>query len=178
MTLPIRTLKIDERWDCHGCGACCRGGVVPLDDEEVRRLREQAWEEDPDYRGTQVLVRHGLWRKRYRLAMRDDGSCIFLMPDGKCRIHREHGGDAKPLICRMFPFQLVPLADSACLTLRRSCPSAAAGRGRNIEEHRRSVRKMVETGRMAPKRIRPPAIAGRHERRGSRRCGLPRFSSD
>jgi hypothetical protein len=59
----------------------------------------------------------------------------------------------------MFPFQLVPLADFAYMTLRRSCPSAAAGRGRTLESHRRELRKLVARGRLAPKPARPPAIA-------------------
>jgi lysine-N-methylase len=162
MTLPIRILKIGERWDCHSCAVCCRGSVIQLDEEEVRRLEEQAWHQSPDYRGVRILVRQGLWKKRYRLAKRADGSCVFLMSDGKCRIHCDHGAEAKPLICRMFPFQIVPLAEFACLTLRRSCPSAAAGRGRNIEEHRRSMCDLVQTGRMAPKRTKPPAVVRGH----------------
>ena len=164
MTVSIRTLKIDQRWDCRGCGVCCRGSAIDLDDEELKRLGEQRWQEHPDYAGRRIVVGQGLWKKRYRLAKRDDGSCVFSMPDGRCRIHAEHGPGAKPLICRMFPFQLIPLGDFAYLTLRRSCPAAAAERGRKLDQHLRAVNKLVRGGRMAPKRTRPPAIARRHRR--------------
>ena len=53
-------------------------------------------------------------------------------------------------------------SSSACTAL--SCPSGAADQGRKLDQHRRAVRKLVEAGRMAPKRTRPPAIARRHRR--------------
>jgi lysine-N-methylase len=162
MTLPIRALELDQRWDCHGCAECCHGGMIELDDEELRRLRHDRWHEHPDFRGVRIVVAPGLGKKRYRLAKRNDGRCVFLMTDGRCRIHAEHGPEAKPLICRMFPFQLVALGDFAYLTLRRSCPSAAAGRGRPLREHRQSAARLVKHSRMAPKPSRPPPIARRH----------------
>jgi hypothetical protein len=30
-------------------------------------------------------------------------SCFFLEEDGRCRVHAEHGREAKPYICRLFP---------------------------------------------------------------------------
>jgi lysine-N-methylase len=60
--------------------------------------------------------------------------CIFLTEDNLCRIHRDLGESAKPLVCRLFPFQLVPLEDFAYVTLRQYCPSAAAERGRRLGE--------------------------------------------
>ncbi|NQT17135.1 MAG: hypothetical protein HQ582_30560, partial [Planctomycetes bacterium] len=59
MTLPIRIVKLDQRWDCHGCGTCCRGSAIPLDGEELERLAQQGWNEHPDYRGRRVVVGKG-----------------------------------------------------------------------------------------------------------------------
>lgn len=33
-----------------------------------------------------------------------DGRCVFLLGDQRCAIHAAFGGDAKPLVCRQFPF--------------------------------------------------------------------------
>lgn len=136
--------------------------MIWLDGEDLGRLRQQGWDEHPEYRGVRILVRQGAWKKRYRLAKRSDGSCVFLMSDRRCRIHHEHGPDAKPAVCRMFPFRLVPLGDFAYLTVRRSCPSAAAGRGRKLEKHRRQVGRLAERRQMVPKATRPPAITRGH----------------
>jgi lysine-N-methylase len=134
MPLPIHVLPMVERWDCHQCGVCCRGSLVPLSDQDVARLKQQKWEERPELKGTPVMVRQSWLGHEYRLAQRDDGSCVFLMEDGLCRIHNELGFDAKPLICRMFPLQIVPRDNAAYVTIRRACPSAAADKGRPVAE--------------------------------------------
>ncbi len=164
MTLPIRTLPIVERWDCHACGNCCRGPIIRLSDDELKRIREQRWHEHPEYRGVRILRRDGLLRRRYRLAHRRDGTCVFLTADGRCRIHSDHGEAAKPSSCRMFPLQLVPLEGFAYLTLRRYCPSAAADSGRTLKEHLRAARKLAEEHHLAPEGTRPPAVVRGHRR--------------
>ena len=164
MTLPIRTLPIVEQWDCHACGTCCHGTIIPLDADELARIRQQRWDEHLDYRGVRIVERNGLWGKRYRVAHRGDGSCVFLTSAGRCLIHQEHGEEAKPLICRMFPFQLVPLENFAYLTLRRHCPSAAADHGRELAEHLKAVRKLAEQRPTPIKPARPPEVTPGHRR--------------
>ncbi len=159
-TLPIKTLPIVERWDCTSCGQCCRGTVIPLDDDDLRRLRSQEWDKHPDYRGVQTVVRQGVVRRRYRLAQRDDGRCVFLTEQGRCRIHEGFGFAAKPLVCRMYPLQLVPVDDVVLLTLRRSCPAAAADQGRELREHRGTALQGVRQRPQLAQAVRPPAISG------------------
>ena len=144
MSLPIRTLPITEHWDCRGCAICCRGTIFTLSEADLARLREQEWEKHPDFQGVKILQSHGLFKKTYSLAKRKDGTCVFLGEDGLCRIHAEFAFDAKPLVCRMAPLQLVPQDTFAYLTARRYCPEAAAGEGRPIAEHLGRYRKMAE----------------------------------
>lgn len=164
VTLSIKTLPVVERWDCTGCGKCCRGNVVPLDKDDLQRLRAQRWDEHPDYRRVRTVVRQGLFRPRYRLAQRDDGTCVFLTPDGLCRIHQAHGFDSKPLVCRMYPLQLVPLEHVVCLTLRRSCPAAAADQGRALADHRAEAQRYVAERPRLAQPARPPALTRRCRR--------------
>jgi len=164
MTLPIRTLPIVERWDCQACGNCCRGPIIRLSDDELERIRQQRWHKQPDHRGARILQRDGLLSRRYRLVHRRDGNCVFLTADGRCRIHRDHGEAAKPLLCRLFPLQLVPLEDCAYLTLRRYCPSAAADTGRELKEHLGTVRELAQRHGLAPEGTRPPATLPGHRR--------------
>ncbi len=161
MTLPLRTLPIVEQWDCNGCCHCCRATVIRLNDDDLRRLRQQRWEHNPDYRGQKIVIRRGLWRRRHFLAKRKDGTCVFLTADGRCRIHRDFGMAAKPFVCQMFPFQLVPLAEFAYLTSRRLCPSAAADRGRKLADHLDDARRMAEEGGLAAAPGEPPPVARR-----------------
>jgi lysine-N-methylase len=164
MSLPIRTPPIQENWECRGCGICCRGAVVALNDGDLQRIHAQRWDEDPDFRGKKILKRLGLFDKRYRLAQRDDGVCIFQDADKLCRIHKRFGYDAKPHVCRMAPLQLVPLEKIAYATLRRYCPSAAADLGREVKEQLDGLRALLKSSGEAPLPSRPPVLA-----RGCRR---------
>jgi Fe-S-cluster containining protein len=158
MPLPIQPLPMLERWDCHQCGACCRGSLVPLSVDELARLKSQKWEERPEFKDTTLFVRESRLSSSYRLAHRDDGSCVFLMPDGRCRIHAELGADAKPLVCRMFPLQIVPRDNVAYVTVRRACPSAAADKGRPVAEHLEFARKLARERHLADAAPHPPPI--------------------
>jgi lysine-N-methylase len=158
MTLPIHCLPTVERWSCHQCGVCCRGSLVPLSAEDVARLDSQKWQERPEYRQRPVMVRQRLLGHEHRLAQREDGSCVFLLPDGLCRIHKEFGFDAKPLVCRMFPLQIVPRDNVAYVTIRRACPSAAADRGMPVEEQLDFARQLARERRLADEAPTPPPI--------------------
>src|SRR5712691_4045759 len=131
MSLPIRHLPVVQNWDCHGCTNCCRDYVVHVTDEERRRILAQGWETDPDIGDLPLFVRFGpWWRRRWRLSERGNGDCVFLSPQGRCRIHERFGGDAKPLACRLFPFVLVPTENHWRVGLRYACPSVAANNRR------------------------------------------------
>ena len=158
MSLPIVILPTAEKWDCHQCGICCRGSLVPLYDEDVERLRSQRWDEHPDFHNTPVFVRNRSSRKAFRLAQRVDGSCVFLNEKGLCRIHSELGYEAKPTICRVFPLQLIPRNANVALTIRRACPSAAADSGQLLKQHLPFVQQFVRDGRLSTKGIDPPAL--------------------
>ena len=159
MELPIRAAPVAEHWDCHHCGDCCKGTIVMLSDADLEEIRRQKWHERAEYRRTKVVVRQGLFGGRYRLAQRPDGYCVFRTADERCRIHQEFGYAAKPLVCRVAPLEFVPLSQFAYLTAHRYCPSAAAGRGRPLEEHVAPLRKLVSGTALAPKVAQPPAVA-------------------
>ncbi len=169
MTVPFRLLPIAEHWDCHGCSQCCRGTTVPLGTHDLQRLREQRWHDHPDFRHVPTTRRANLWGTRYVLAKKADGSCVFLTPAGRCRIHELHGAEAKPLVCQMFPFQVVPSGPFAWITLRRSCPSAAADRGANLGPKVHQLKKSGLAAKFTLARLHPPVIA-----RGVQR-GWPEF---
>jgi lysine-N-methylase len=148
MRLPIVTPSTQEKWSCHQCGICCRGSIVPLDDADLQCLAGQKWEEHPDFQGTPVTTKLSIASNRYRLSHREDGSCVFLLENGLCRIHAELGFDAKPKICRIFPLQLIPRDKDIALTIRRACPSAAADLGISVDDHLPWMKKMAEEGKL------------------------------
>lgn len=159
MNLPLRVTPFEDRWRCQGCGICCRGVIIPLSDDEYHRIREQGWQSRPEFARRRLFVRVHPLRRRYRLAQRPDGYCVFLSPQGRCRIHEEFGEEAKPLVCRMFPYQIVPLERFAYLTVRRNCPTAASEIGPTLDEQAEAWRPLAEEERLRPRAAAPPPLS-------------------
>ena len=119
-SIPLAVLPLGaQRYSCHGCGDCCRDFTVQLRPLDLERLRAQGWERELG----EVTVEFG---GRRWLRQREDGGCVFLLPDGKCRIHAEHGFEAKPVACQLFPFNLAPDARAARVGVSFACASVLA----------------------------------------------------
>jgi len=158
MALPIMTLARHEHWTCRGCGKCCRGNLVPLQEDDLQRLQSQKWKQHPDFTHQPVINRKGWFSPHHTLAQRTDGTCVFLDKDGLCRIHKEFGFDEKPLVCRMYPLQIVPLEKTAILTLRRSCPAATSGEGAMLKEYLAEAHRYVQIRPKLAETASPPAV--------------------
>src|SRR4051812_29064695 len=135
MPFPIKHLPVVQNWDCHVTGTCCKEYVVTISDEERQRIEQQGWTSEELGGHAPVLSVGPPWKRSSQLAHRPDGGCVFLGPEGRCRIHEKFGYEAKPLPCRLFPFVLVPVANHWRVGLRYACPSAAANKGRALPEH-------------------------------------------
>lgn len=137
--LPILTLAVSEqRYSCHGCGNCCRDFTVQLRDDDLRRLREQRWEERL---GMPVTVE---FRGQSYLRQRDDGGCVFWMPDGRCRIHAEFGFEEKPIACQLFPFSIVPGERDAVAGVNFACGSVLENKGAALGTHKAELLRMAQ----------------------------------
>ena len=87
---------------------------------------------------------------------------MFLNEQGLCRIHAKFGEAAKPLACRIYPYAFHPAGKQVTVSLRFSCPSVVANRGRsmkqNADEIKQLARAIVPEGH---ERTPPPALSSR-----------------
>jgi Fe-S-cluster containining protein len=87
------------RYECRGCGACCKGHGIGLDVTGGQLV--------------QLLARRpaiaAFLRRRGEAvtAFNPRDRCWFYADDGLCRIEVEDGRAAKPASCRLFPFNRV-----------------------------------------------------------------------
>ncbi len=134
MPRPIRSLPMAQQWDCQGCGDCCRTYAVRTTLEEKKRIEAQDWSDVPEL----AEVPRTVWEKRigdFRLNHREDGACVFLGPDNRCRMHAKYGAASKPAACRIYPFTLTPAGDHWRVGVRFSCPSTIANAGHPLSQH-------------------------------------------
>lgn len=139
-------------FNCTGCGNCCRGTVICVTDEDVRRLVEgtrRPIDEIVHFASPHEIAfdkRHPWWvrferRKAVMTLRRRRGNCSFLRDDNLCGVY-EH----RPLVCRQHPFD-VTLRDEdrgpvVKVTLSRltHCPHGWEGK-----ETRRDLARMERT---------------------------------
>jgi len=87
------------RYECRGCGACCKGHGIGIDvaGGQLVQLVARRPELAPFLRRRGEAI----------TAFNPRDRCWFLADDGLCRIETEDGRAAKPASCRLFPFNRV-----------------------------------------------------------------------
>lgn len=107
--------------DCAGCSDCCQGmeDTVVLDPLDIYRLTtglEKSFGELLDHAFTLGVV-DGLVLPRLKIDG-NQGRCVFLNEEGRCRIH-----PYRPGICRLFPLGRIYEEDSFWYFLQvHECP--------------------------------------------------------
>ena len=100
---------------------------------EPERLQALDWSgHADDLVDASVVVRHVQQGNRSILARRDGGACVFLGDENQCRIHEHFGSDAKPLMCRLFPFGFFPVGERIAVDVSFACRSVSEGTGRAL----------------------------------------------
>lgn len=82
--------------------------------------------------------------ERVTLARGTDGACLFLDSDAACELHRELGGEAKPLVCQTYPYLFTETPDGVFTSLSYACPAALEGVGPLLEETRTELEALIE----------------------------------
>jgi lysine-N-methylase len=123
-----------QNWDCHSCGDCCRRMEGVITEEEKQRIEALDLADDPEVAPKPWFAPASRGSKKWRLAHRPDGGCVFLTAGNHCRLQERFGPEVKPFVCRLFPFLLIPAGDHWRVGMRFSCPSAATNSGRPVTE--------------------------------------------
>lgn len=98
------------KFQCTGCGNCCKEPLLPLTDEDVRRIVDRTGHaprdivrvvdrhaiEMDDEPGGFAMLRQG---KRVMVLRHERGRCRYLGDDDRCTIY-----ESRPLGCRIYPF--------------------------------------------------------------------------
>jgi len=142
--VPALRFDAEQRFDCRSCTRCCRGWDVPVAAAESQALRargaQRYFRERED--GPEGAVRDFLLPAPgglSRLRRRGDGTCGFLSPSGRCRLHEALGVGAKPLACRAFPFRIVARPAETLVAASLSCPTVVRSEGTRLGERAREL---------------------------------------
>lgn len=126
------------RYDCAGCGACCKGHGIGLDVSggQLVQLLARRPELAPFLRRRGEAI----------TAFNPRDRCWFLADDGLCRVEVEDGRAAKPASCRLFPFNRVFRIGDAMVVDYNSviCPLRVADDGVSHDEVAAEIATIVD----------------------------------
>jgi Fe-S-cluster containining protein len=129
-------------FSCHMCSGCCRFWNVLATEGEVERFRHFDWASTrPRFTNREVVEDAG--DGLHRLSHIDD-ACIFLDDDNLCAIHKELGPEAKPVMCKQFPYSLIDTPEGVVVSLDFACPTVVADEGKPLESHAADVRARIK----------------------------------
>ncbi|MBW2258000.1 MAG: hypothetical protein JRI25_25825 [Deltaproteobacteria bacterium] len=120
--------------------------VGPVEPEVLQSLRGIEAEWPPAAEGPWYEERDG----RYHFTSRGD-HCLFLRDDGRCAIHVLRGAEAKPGVCRAYPFHVLRDPRGLAVVARADCSGLHESfrDGASVDEQAREV---VALGRVDPYR--------------------------
>ena len=85
---------------CRRCSLCCRDKRIQINPYELARLARAQGETTSEFRKRWTLDGQGT-----TLGQKEDGTCVFLGPQG-CEVHAD-----RPLVCRLYPLARHVLTD-------------------------------------------------------------------
>lgn len=131
------------RFACQGCGFCCRfhqlGPMSPQDRARIADSHPETWW-PPAAAGWSRTGPAGVELRKL------DGHCVFLDADQRCALHARLGAQAKPMFCRLFPYQLVEDAEGVAIIVRDSCGGLHHGGGPLVEDSGEELLGMAREG--------------------------------
>ena len=84
--------------------------------------------------------------EQLRLAQDAEGRCLLLSEDRLCALHRDHGFQSKPRVCREFPFFVTETPDGIQVGLSFRCSAVQQEVGQPWVDHRENLQELVRLG--------------------------------
>ena len=148
-----QTLDESVRFRCESCTACCdQPWRTMIEPEKARALDAY------DFRAYPQLADKTFYYNDksdsaglYRLAKGEGTRCLFLDSDGLCIIHKELGPEAKPSMCRQFPFLASRTWVDDRVSVNYGCPSVQQRKGEPLADQADEITELVPRTQRDPR---------------------------
>jgi Fe-S-cluster containining protein len=134
-------LPPEQRFECTSCGRCCRAAwTIAVDAPAEPGIRDSLAFGIRAREGYLPLI---LVEGRLATARSADRSCTFLDDANLCELHRELGGEQKPLVCQTYPYLLTETPDGIYATLSYACPAALENVGPPLQDEQAGLERLI-----------------------------------
>jgi Fe-S-cluster containining protein len=144
--MRLQVIDPSLRFECSSCTRCCEQPWRTLiEPERAAALDRVAWaDEFPGLAGRTLYrqVRDGD-KTVYELTKGEGVKCVFLDGDGLCMIHKKLGYDAKPNMCKQFPYFSALAWDADYVSANYGCKAIQQRRGAPATEQAEAIARTV-----------------------------------
>lgn len=151
--MKLRLFDESVSFSCATCTACCNQPWRTLiEPEKARALDAHDFgSKYPQLNGKTFYYSNGSdTGGRYELAKGEGMRCLFLDVDGLCIIHKELGAQAKPDMCRQFPFLPAHTWTQERISANYGCPSVQKATGRPLSDQAGDIADVITPGARPP----------------------------
>jgi len=147
--------NLDEsvRFACGSCTFCCdQPWHTLIEADKAQALDRHDFSAYPHLVGRDLYDK-GTCEKEgfHRLAKGEGTRCLFLDADDLCIIHKELGPEAKPHMCRQFPYLAAHTWVDDRVSANYGCPSVQAQDGPPLSDHVSEMASRVPRTQRDPK---------------------------
>lgn len=134
--MRLQLLDDSVRFSCGSCTACCdQPWRTMIEADRAHALDRHDFSAYPELAGKTLYHKPSDGRTGfYELAKGDGTRCLFLGRDGLCIIHKEMGPQAKPSMCRQFPFLPVRTSSDDRVSVNFGCSAVQQQSGQRLSE--------------------------------------------
>lgn len=149
--MRLQVLDPSVAFACGSCTYCCdQPWRTLIEPEKARALDGHDFGKYPQLRGEKFYHAADDPQGRFALAKGEGNKCLFLDSDGLCIIHKEMGPEAKPHMCRQFPFLPARTWTEDRVSANFGCPSIQNHNGPPLAAQAADVAALVPLGRAEP----------------------------
>lgn len=134
--MRLQLLDESARFSCGSCTACCdQPWRTMIEADRAQALDRHDFSAYPELAGKTFHRKPSDGRNGYLELAKGEGTrCLFLGSDGLCIIHKEMGPDAKPSMCRQFPFLPVQTSSDDRVSVNFGCSAVQEHSGQLLSE--------------------------------------------
>ncbi|MCB9468033.1 MAG: YkgJ family cysteine cluster protein [Candidatus Obscuribacterales bacterium] len=128
------------RFSCSECGNCCLQWPVPATTDDFERIESARSKLGGDFPASRDLFRvlnaadSKLSVFSHSLEKRADGKCAFLSEENRCVLHEKVGPEAKPAMCRLFPYTFTGTPDGVFCSVSFASTATLFNQGDLLEQ--------------------------------------------
>ncbi len=143
MQLPL--LDENAQFSCGGCTSCCdQPWRTMIETDKAHALDRHDWSGYPQLAGRRFYHAPADGRDGFYDLSKGEGTrCLFLDTDGRCIIHKELGPEAKPAMCRQFPYLSSRTWTDDRVALNYGCPTVQQRQGKSLADQQDEIREVT-----------------------------------